>query len=55
MTAKIVIEVSGGVVQEVYSSDPSVNVVLIDWDNDETGQPVEYPTTPIDQMPESSG
>jgi hypothetical protein len=54
MDAKIVIEVSGGVVQEVYSDDPSVNVVLIDWDNDETGQPVPYPTVPLDQLRESA-
>jgi hypothetical protein len=29
----IIVEVSGGVVQEIYSDDPLVDVILIDWDN----------------------
>ena len=33
MAAKIVIEVNGGVVQEVYSDDP-VTVVVVDWDTE---------------------
>lgn len=32
---RVVIEVSGGVVQEVYSSYPLVEVVLLDYDNEE--------------------
>jgi hypothetical protein len=32
MAAKIVIEVNGGVVQEVYFNDPNVAVVIVDWD-----------------------
>jgi hypothetical protein len=34
---KIVLDVSGGVVQEVYSTDPSVEVILVDWDNIKQG------------------
>jgi hypothetical protein len=30
---KVVIEVNGGVVQEVYSNDPAITVVLVDWDS----------------------
>lgn len=36
MTDKItvIVEVNGGLVQDVYSSDPdSIKVILIDWDN----------------------
>ena len=28
----LVIEVSGGVVQEVFCDDPNIRVVLVDWD-----------------------
>ena len=31
---RIVIEVSGGMVQEVYCDDPNVAVVLVDWDTE---------------------
>jgi len=31
--ARIIIEVLGGVMQTVYSDDPTVEVDLIDWDN----------------------
>lgn len=34
MATKIVIEVNGGVVQEVYSNDPAVTVIVVDWDTD---------------------
>ena len=30
---KIILDVSGGIVQEAYSTDPSVEVILVDWDN----------------------
>ena len=33
MATKIVIEINGGVVQEVYSDDP-VTVVVVDWDTE---------------------
>ena len=31
---KIVIEVRGGLVQEIYCNDPEVAVVLVDWDTE---------------------
>lgn len=34
MARKIVIEVNGGVVQEVYTDDPAVTVVMVDWDTE---------------------
>jgi hypothetical protein len=34
MAAKIVVEINGGCVQEVYSDDPAVTVVVVDWDTD---------------------
>lgn len=34
MTTKIVIEINGGVVQEVYADDPAVTVVVVDWDTE---------------------
>lgn len=34
MARKIVIEINGGVVQEVYSDDPAVTVVVVDWDTE---------------------
>jgi hypothetical protein len=33
MKKTIVLDVSGGIVQEVYSTDPDVRVILVDWDN----------------------
>lgn len=35
---KILIDVSGGIVQEVFSNSPFIDVVLIDWDNIDTGE-----------------
>jgi hypothetical protein len=34
MAVKIVVEVNGGVVQEIYSDDPVVTVVVVDWDTE---------------------
>ena len=34
--AQIVVEVSGGVVNAIYSSDPTVQAEVLDWDNLET-------------------
>jgi hypothetical protein len=39
MAITIIIEVRGGVVQEVYCDDPEVAVVLVDWDTG--GEPEE--------------
>lgn len=33
MANKIVIHVEGGVVQDVYASDPQTDVVIMDYDN----------------------
>ena len=30
---KIIIEVSQGLVQAVYSSNPNINIRILDWDN----------------------
>lgn len=32
----IIIEVSGGVVQEVYSDKADIRIILVDWDNGES-------------------
>ena len=32
LRAQIVINVSGGVVQDVFSSDPTAQILLVDWD-----------------------
>ena len=32
--AKIVLNVSGGVLQDVFSSDPAVTLLLVDWDTE---------------------
>ena len=37
---KIVLNISGGVLQDVFSSDPTIAVVLVDWDT-EGGSPSE--------------
>lgn len=56
--ARVVVEVSGGVVQEIFSHG-FVEVVLVDWDNidaslDENGLPTEeafiWDCAPDDQM-----
>ncbi len=39
---KIVINVHGGVVQDVYVDDPAIQVILVDWDND-ASEPDEDP------------
>jgi len=31
---KVVLNISGGVLQDVFSSDPAISVVLADWDTD---------------------
>lgn len=54
----IIIEVRGGVVQEVYSNASDLNVVLIDWDGQDTrGIQFEggtFPLTSVEEMPEST-
>ncbi len=62
---RVIVEVRGGVVQEIYVDDPAVEVVLIDWDtegcdpaevglvtvDDDFVRAVLYPTTPSTEMP----
>jgi hypothetical protein len=54
----LIIEVSGGVVQEVYSDVPDLRVIKIDWDAGEspgdefTGGAL--PVQSLDQLPEST-
>ncbi|HZT43033.1 MAG TPA: hypothetical protein VFA07_12770 [Chthonomonadaceae bacterium] len=51
----IVIEVLGGVVQAVYSDDPSREVVLIDWDNINIGGTTGViRVSHLDQVPEET-
>jgi len=38
---KIIIEVSGGIVQAVHSDDPDIDVTIIDHDNAESGDLTE--------------
>jgi hypothetical protein len=51
----IVVEVSGGVVQEIYSDASDLRVTLVDWDAGE--RPGDafaggmMPVQPVDQMP----
>lgn len=49
----IVIEVSGGVVQQVYASERDVRVVLVDWDRMECNEPaaVPYPADSLGDIP----
>lgn len=61
---KVVIEVGGGVVQEVYIDDTPLIVYLVDWDNIKAGERdangdyveggVEYPAIHMAHMPEET-
>ena len=50
---RLIIESSGGVIQAVYTSDPALKVVLIDWDEAEEEEPParSYPTSALADMP----
>lgn len=37
MSKKILINVSGGVIQEIFTNDPDVEILIYDWDNIEQG------------------
>lgn len=30
---KILIDISGGIIQEIFSTDPNIEVIVYDWDN----------------------
>ena len=50
---KVIIEVSGGVVQAAYADD-DVKVIVVDWDDHEAGDPSyagEVPTFPLNVAP----
>lgn len=32
--SKLVINVRSGIIQDIFTEDPSIQVILIDWDND---------------------
>jgi hypothetical protein len=49
MASQLIIEVSGGVVTEVYSSDPDTEVILIDWDTDGSSEDEEIVAVHDDQ------
>lgn len=51
-TVKVVIEVRGGIVQDVYASDvDAVEVVLVDWDNmPDSGEPEAGETGHVGSM-----
>lgn len=44
---KIVIEIRGGVLVEVYSDRPNLEITLVDWDN------IESNDTPVNSFPYS--
>lgn len=51
----VVVEVLGGVVQNVYVEDPKqTQVVVVDWDEDVTSKPRSHPTQRLDDMPRST-
>lgn len=50
---KVVIEVRGGVIQDVYT-DPETQVIVVDWDDFESGElncASEFASFPIAAMP----
>jgi hypothetical protein len=62
---RVIVEVRGGVVQEIYADDPSIEVVLLDWDtegcdpahdglakvDDDLVRAVIFPASPTTEMP----
>lgn len=53
---QVVVEVLGGVVQDVYA-DEGIRVVVVDWDNLEEGEECcagVYPPCGLDMMPEET-
>jgi hypothetical protein len=52
---KIVVEVSGGVVQEVYCDSPDrINYILVDWDDIKDVGPDNYQCSPQTCLPFSA-
>lgn len=52
---KVVIEVSGGCVTEIYSNDPGISVVLADWGSIRDGKNAAVlPLTPFVALPDDT-
>ena len=63
--SRVIVEVRGGMVQEVYSDDPAIKVFLVDWDTEgcapddedivavegDLVRVVNFPTTIVEEMP----
>jgi hypothetical protein len=39
---KVLIDVQGGLVQEVFCTDPTIEVTLLDWDNIKESPELDY-------------
>ena len=54
----VVIVVSGGVVQDIFTRDPVCKVSLIDWDNYEENAPRKcassFPCHPLAELPDET-
>jgi hypothetical protein len=54
----LIIEVSGGVVQEVYSDAKDLRVILVDWDAGESPGDAcaggDFATQPVGKLPEET-
>jgi hypothetical protein len=54
MKTKILIEVSGGIIQNIYGTDNNIEVTYIDWDNIDNNYQIDpltennYPTNYLD-------
>lgn len=46
----IIIEVSGGVIQRIGSTTKDVNIIVVDYDNYETGDPDEVIQDAVDRI-----
>lgn len=51
---KMVINVSGGVLTDIYTDYPDMQVLLVDWDNEENDGDIvhEYPTYNLSNIPD---
>jgi len=38
----IILEIRGGVLQEIYTDDPDQKIILVDWDNIKMGDKAHY-------------
>lgn len=55
MAKKLVIEVRGGLVQEIYYDDNDLEIVVVDWDNKDGGAVTEpWVSTFLSRMPDET-